>query len=70
MLLYGVTQESSHLRRFSVLGDEKGLLNAAMRTSCLLDPLLFTALMADSLGSGPPADRGACLAAECLEGVA
>lgn len=42
----------SHLLRFIVLGDAKGLLSAAMRTSCLLVPLDFTVLTAESLALG------------------
>lgn len=40
-----------------VLGDAKGLLSAAMRTSCLLVPLDFTVLTAESLAPGVCAPR-------------
>lgn len=41
--------EQSHLLLFIVLGDAKGLLSAAIRTSCLLVPVVFTVLTAESL---------------------
>lgn len=50
--------EHSHLLLFFVLGDAKGLLSAAIRTSCLLVPVVFTVLTAVSLASGVPAPRG------------
>lgn len=59
-----LTLDATHLRRLAVLGDAKGLLSAAMRTSCLLVPPVFTALTADSLGSGVPAARGLRLAVD------
>lgn len=61
-----LTLNAAHLQRFAVLGDAKGLLNAAMRTNCLLVPLLFTALTADSLASGVPPARGLRLADLCV----
>lgn len=48
----------SHLLLFIVLGDAKGLLSAAIRTSCLLVPLVFTVLTARALASGVQAPRG------------
>lgn len=40
------------------MGDAKGLLSAAMRTSCRLVPPVLTALTAASQGSGVAADLG------------